>query len=126
MSIYIVYKQSRSREGAWIEMRRQPTHWPHGTCRSREGAWIEIDNADVTPEPRPSLPRGSVDLNCTLRGAKRCSISRSREGAWIEIAADYNVKLGKLGRSREGAWIEMIFIGRLLLILASLPRGSVD
>ena len=34
--------QSRSREGAWIEILRQDMHLLQISSRSREGAWIEI------------------------------------------------------------------------------------
>ena len=56
---------SRSREGAWIEMRARRCFWSAAKSRSREGAWIEIYRK-----------HNFYDLQD----------SRSREGAWIEIA----------------------------------------
>ena len=53
----------RSREGAWIEIRRQPTHWPQGTVA-------------------PARERG---LKLLLRLITVAALRRSREGAWIEI-----------------------------------------
>ena len=53
--------------------------------------------------------------------------SRSREGAWIEINIEAHKGDKNVGRSREGAWIEIASQDRKLLpILQSLPRGSVD
>ena len=99
--------QSRSREGAWIEIQNMaPDVWKN-LSRSREGAWIEIDNA------------GLMSAN---------DKSRSREGAWIEILfvaslshiitvapvrerglkSVNNLLTGiAISRSREGAWIEI-------------------
>ena len=59
-------KQSRSREGAWIEICTQRIAQSLALCRSREGAWIEIEDI---------FKLGFV------------TISRSREGAWIEMLA---------------------------------------
>ena len=56
---------SRSREGAWIEIVREPRKDYHRKSRSREGAWIEMA---LKPLWRLIL------------------LSRSREGAWIEIS----------------------------------------
>ena len=73
---------SRSREGAWIEI-TLAGHWSAKQnvaparerglksgdtftmdctlCRSREGAWIEITAFGVANNTSSSLPRGSVD-----------------------------------------------------------------
>ena len=53
---------SRSREGAWIEIKQGNHQGDSQHGRSREGAWIEIlyINAGVFPLKK-SLPRGSVD-----------------------------------------------------------------
>ena len=56
--------KGRSREGAWIEIKRLFTATADKIGRSREGAWIEIP---VTGDQRI------------------WSSGRSREGAWIEI-----------------------------------------
>ena len=55
---------SRSREGAWIEIAKRYIQTLPAGGRSREGAWIEI---------RPGKPWVMV------------ATCRSREGAWIEI-----------------------------------------
>ena len=74
--------------------------------RSREGAWIEMENTRL--------------MILQSKG-------RSREGAWIEIPLAQAQKMSGLGRSREGAWIEILgFVLSFLVVLVSLPRGSVD
>ena len=120
-------EESRSREGAWIEISQALNIQKMATCRSREGAWIEIFPAYYS---RPYKQR------------------RSREGAWIEISIVLRILFSFLCRSREGAWIEisMYLISSFWLTVAparerglkfpsltllrgesrSLPRGSVD
>ena len=56
---------SRSREGAWIEIKTTSRLQNKIKSRSREGAWIEIDS--VTPQAN-------------------LAACRSREGAWIEMS----------------------------------------
>ena len=56
--------KSRSREGAWIEIRFRGGRGFRPLCRSREGAWIEITKKEK------------------LFALRYC---RSREGAWIEM-----------------------------------------
>ena len=58
------HRFSRSREGAWIEIPKNPTLLLSTASRSREGAWIEIGEG--------------VTAGMSASG-------RSREGAWIEI-----------------------------------------
>ena len=54
--------QSRSRKGAWIEIRLIYTWIETAKSRSRKGAWIEINGVStIALGLRPSLPRGSVD-----------------------------------------------------------------
>ena len=120
-------RESRSREGAWIEIAKKQAALQRANCRSREGAWIEIRVLhQVTPN----------------------GLRRSREGAWIEICninlimQRYQVaparerglkflrkrlaRMGKERRSREGAWIEIRQLAHLKMRKSSLPRGSVD
>ena len=77
----LIEPQSRSREGAWIEIYLVLVLPSSVLCRSREGAWIEIYLVLVLPS--------SV-------------LCRSREGAWIEIAlgASYN-SIGGVAPARE-------------------------
>ena len=54
--------QSRSREGAWIEIERVEIYDVTLDGRSREGAWIEIMiRSAIVCTSTQSLPRGSVD-----------------------------------------------------------------
>ena len=107
--------KSRSREGAWIEIRNKDykdlglsvaparerglkcntaqAYAYINRCRSREGAWIEIH----------VLSLAMILVTCC----------RSREGAWIEIHSSMMNINPVTRRSREGAWIE---------ILPSLPQ----
>ena len=77
---------SRSREGAWIEIIIYICRSFCRSCRSREGAWIEIYNKYASESVRnsvaPARERGlkSVRVYHTPRHA-----GRSREGAWIEM-----------------------------------------
>ena len=66
--------ESRSREGAWIEISCAAAAAWRKPCRSREGAWIEI---------------AATGLYGTSGSG------RSREGAWIEIAS-YNAQLSNV------------------------------
>ena len=53
--------QSRSREGAWIEILKIYNLSKATAGRSREGAWIEITKPINPLSGVRSLPRGSVD-----------------------------------------------------------------
>ena len=52
---------SRSREGAWIEIRMNILTRQGQQGRSREGAWIEMLEVHLCSDILMSLPRGSVD-----------------------------------------------------------------
>ena len=60
MKWYSIYKQnqaeSRSREGAWIEINVAKADYDYKTCRSREGAWIEIASLKAISLAMQSLP----------------------------------------------------------------------
>ena len=62
---HIYLHDSRSREGAWIEIRPHLSACGAALRRSRKGAWIEM-------------------LITKKEGG--CTRSRSRKGAWIEIS----------------------------------------
>ena len=120
-----------------------------GGGRSREGAWIEISaysNQLASQSVAPARERG---LKSNANGKYELSnFGRSREGAWIEIAVILMIFLSSavaparerglkwviqqasstcLRRSREGAWIEIAITGyKLIIVISSLPRGSVD
>ena len=80
-------KTSRSRKGAWIEIRDVLEHIRQLAGRSRKGAWIEIAlsaNYNLGEGVAPVRERGlkyqvSQMLSRLLSG-------RSRKGAWIEIS----------------------------------------
>ena len=77
---------SRSREGAWIEIKRNFRNHAMPRRRSREGAWIEIVTITTSTSISGVAPVRERGLKCCywtiwnewFRG-------RSREGAWIEI-----------------------------------------
>ena len=53
--------RSRSREGAWIEMRKGDKYHERKYGRSREGAWIEIgstESAALLQDVAPARERG--------------------------------------------------------------------
>ena len=79
--------QSRSREGAWIEIIRRRQALKGVIRRSREGAWIE-------------MVRG-------LFGAAKAAVAPARERG-LKLLRLCLIMVLALGRSREGAWIEMI------------------
>ena len=104
-----VLQQSRSREGAWIEIISQSIGIISKASRSREGAWIEISEIKNMIDELGVAPARERGLKSDVGG--RCSpgiCSRSREGAWIEIGQATLSCSGRLSRSREGAWIEML------------------
>ena len=77
---------SRSREGAWIEMRLHRFIAPSPRCRSREGAWIEMPFIQISVLPLAVAPARERGLKLKRKkNALRRKAGRSREGAWIEI-----------------------------------------
>ena len=72
----------------------------------------------------PARERGLKLHKC--QEGRRTS-GRSREGAWIEIWENRWLLFSAAGRSREGAWIEIAPVHCWsIMMVASLPRGSVD
>ena len=83
-------------------------HGSKNLSRSREGAWIEIKygfDTDSSMVVAPVRERGLKFLRWS--GFGLMAISRSREGAWIEISFSFRPALSMTSRSREGAWIEI-------------------
>ena len=102
------YQQSnarRSREGAWIEIRDQWAYQQSNARRSREGAWIEIipvNNGRTTIRVAPVRERGLKSAHAiAARGHKTVAPARERGLKFINITV-------------------------LSTIEQSLPRGSVD
>ena len=96
---------SRSREGAWIEIRDQWAYQQSNARRSREGAWIEIipvNNGRTTIRVAPVRERGLKSAHAiAARGHKTVAPARERGLKFINITV-------------------------LSTIEQSLPRGSVD
>ena len=59
-----VSPQGRSREGAWIEIRKLQNLTDQQRCRSREGAWIEMPTGVANLEVRAVAPARERGLKC--------------------------------------------------------------
>ena len=122
------YGFSRSREGAWIEIWHNLRHDSHALGRSREGAWIEICLITLWPLWRPTVApareRG-LKLLMVLLPSARPIVAPARERG-LKCPMLMYIDCKQKSRSREGAWIEMSDVDIYSLQAKSLPRGSVD
>ena len=83
----LIEPQSRSREGAWIEISspyKPPRVFLVAPVRERGLKWGVVSVHRETLHVAPVRERG-LKLLC-LAGGRQC-LCRSREGAWIEIAS---------------------------------------
>ena len=136
----------RSLTGAWIETSanqftsEDQSSLPYGSvnwnllrlndslwfdCRSLTGAWIETEQISSSLEQLKSLPYGSVNWNSlSTRRRRRSSVAPLRERE-LKLSGGIRYVL-KYRRSLTGAWIETVNQLLMIVILRSLPYGSVN
>ncbi len=81
---------SRSRKGAWIEIKSNWFWFNFDECRSRKGAWIEIWRGTYSGNTYDTVaPVRERGLKSTYARQEGTGFRRSRKGAWIEIQLNF-------------------------------------
>ena len=80
LTVLMVIKRRRSREGAWIEICGQCLGCRLDKGRSREGAWIEISNSAADYNVKLVAPARERGLKCLSNGTSCCpAVAPARE-----------------------------------------------